>query len=183
MLTVLKASTLYQLIRTSKLLGTHEDIPYSIKWNKIYLLDVVKCAKLHSIYSAALIFYEEIQNEKLSKELYDSLLILWKIYAWDSILRHSEESLFSGYINSKFLFKISDLLDDLISQTRPNIVGLVEGTRADESHNFSILSTESGKVYQQIYEQAGRLRINTYDKLYTYDKSIKPLRQKLIAKI
>ena len=183
LLTILKASSLYQLVKTSKLLGSHEDIPYIVKWNKMYLLDVVECARLHSIYSAATIFYEEIQECNISNELKDSLVILCKIYAWDSIMKRSEESFIMRFINSDILFKISDLLDDLIVQIRPSIVGLVEGSRADDTHNFSFLSTENEKVYERMYEQSARLRVNSYEKLRSYDKSIKPLRNKLIAKI
>mmetsp|Transcript_3331 Transcript_3331/g.4112 ORF Transcript_3331/g.4112 Transcript_3331/m.4112 type:complete len:93 (-) Transcript_3331:415-693(-) len=42
LLSIIKASALFQILRTSKLLGGHEEIRYATKWNKLHLLDIVK---------------------------------------------------------------------------------------------------------------------------------------------
>lgn len=68
LLEILKASALFQILRTSKCLSSREEIPYQTKWNKLYLADIVLCAKLHSVYHTALINYEEVQNSKLSSQ-------------------------------------------------------------------------------------------------------------------
>lgn len=180
---ILRASALFQYIRTSKLLKKDNNIPYDEKWNKIHLLDIVKCAKLHSVVKSAEIMYGEIMDSKLSKGLTQNLLTLCKIYACDCILKYNEEAQLNNYISSDTIFEVSEYLDKLIFEIRPQIVGLIEGARVHEGHNFSLLAPDDGKVYEGMYENATNTRLNHNDKLEAMETSVKPLRRLLIAKL
>lgn len=147
LLNIIKASLLYQIIKTSKALKHNENISYQTKWNKLYLLDIVKCSKLHSVYQTALINYEEIMVSNLSEGLQSNLMTLCKIYACDSLLRYSEEALINNYIGSDILFKVESYMYDLFADIRPHLAAMIEGAHIEGRDYFSVLASEDGKVY------------------------------------
>lgn len=85
---VIKVSALYQISKTHELLQSDDGLEWPSKWNKRYQLDVVKSVKLHSIYTTASIFYQEINGANVSDSLKQKLTTLCKIYACDQILKH-----------------------------------------------------------------------------------------------
>jgi hypothetical protein len=77
---VIKISALYQISKTNKLLKSDDGLEWSSKWNKKYQIDVVKAVKLHSVYTTASIFVEEVRSVSVNHSLKEKLIILCKIY-------------------------------------------------------------------------------------------------------
>lgn len=81
LLQIIKASALFQILRTSNELKSKGSTSHNVRWNKLHLVDIIKCSKLHSVYQTALINYEEVTlNKNMSKPLATHLLNLCKVY-------------------------------------------------------------------------------------------------------
>lgn len=50
---ILKAATIYQIIEVGNNLRKQDELSFDVKWNKVYLKDIINTAKLHSIYISA----------------------------------------------------------------------------------------------------------------------------------
>lgn len=77
---VIKFSALYQISKTNDLLNSDDGLEWPSKWNKKYQIDVVKAVKLHSVYTTASIFVEEVKSVPVNHSLKEKLVILCKIY-------------------------------------------------------------------------------------------------------
>lgn len=73
---VIKVSALYQISKTFSYLNNDDGISWSEKWNKKYQTEIVRAVKLHSIYTTALIFYQEIDLLNVTQKLKEKLIIL-----------------------------------------------------------------------------------------------------------
>lgn len=73
---VIKISAQYQILKTEALLNSDDGFEWPSKWNKRYQLDVVKSVKLHTIYSTASIFVQEVKTLTVTAPLKEKLLTL-----------------------------------------------------------------------------------------------------------
>mmetsp|Transcript_5488 Transcript_5488/g.4674 ORF Transcript_5488/g.4674 Transcript_5488/m.4674 type:complete len:141 (+) Transcript_5488:1107-1529(+) len=80
LLDIIKASLLFQVKETGNLLKRQSNYTLDEKWNKIYYLEINKTAKLNAAYLTAKIFYDQLNELRISDGLYFSLLRLCKIY-------------------------------------------------------------------------------------------------------
>ena len=176
---VLKANTILQIIRVGNELRKDETISFDMKWNKLYLHDIIKTAKLHSIYSSAMNWYEGIQQTKMSNKLKETLILLWKIYACDNIVKFGDQTLVDNYLTAKQLLSVQELLSDLLAQFRPYLAVMTEPISLCENSIEGILSQKDNKMYERLYSFSSRSALNKKDILDSFKTSVKPLQKKL----
>lgn len=128
LLDIIKASLLYQIDITGNYLKEKSEHDLDEKWNKVYLLEVTKTAQLNAVYLSAKIFFDQIQDIKLSEGLYNSLMRLCKIYCCHMVMEYCDISLLMDVIDGVELFKIKDWLNELTLSAVPQIEQLLEPT-------------------------------------------------------
>ena len=148
---VIKVSALYQISKTFSYLNNDNGISWSEKWNKKYQTEIVRAVKLHSIYTTALIFYQEIDLLNVTQKLKEKLIILWKIYACDSILRYCDGALLWGVIQSEHLMKIKDMIESLSFSITSSMSLLTEASSVSDKIVHSIVSNMNYWVFTIYY--------------------------------
>lgn len=101
LLDIIKASLLFQIKETGNLLKKKSDYTMDEKWNKVYFLEVNKTAKLNAVYLNSKIFFDQIQEMKVSDGLYNSLLRLCRIYCCRMVLTYCDNIILTGTLESK----------------------------------------------------------------------------------
>ena len=172
---ILKATTILQIIRVGNELRKDESISFDTRWNKLYLYEIIKTSKLHSIYISAVNCYEGLHEKKMSEKLRHAIELICKIYAWDNIVKFSDQALLDGYINGKILFGIQEKLSDLIEQFRPYLAVMTEPLSVCEGSIDGILSQKDGKTYERIYTESSRSAVNSKTVIDSVADHVKPL--------
>ncbi|CAI2361192.1 unnamed protein product [Moneuplotes crassus] len=183
LLELLKACAYCQMYKTRKDMDKDTETPESIKWNKVYLVDIIKSAKYHAIYKTAKITSEEIIDANLSENLTNNLQALCKIFICDNILKHGQEAFIQGYLTTETMFSIKDEMDILFGYIRPQLSALIEGTHFEDKDSFSVLLQDGKNAYENFYEEVAKNPLNKSEKLEAYDTYLKPLSQKLISRL
>ena len=178
---ILKAATILQIIRVGNELRKDESISFDYKWNKLYLHDIIKTAKLHSIYSSTINCYEGVQQMKMSDKMKDTILLLWKIYAWDNIVRFWDQALIDNYLTAKQMMDIQGLLHELMDKFKPSLAAMIEPLSLWENSIEGILSQKDDKMYERLYNFSARSALNRKDTLDSFKTSVRPLQRKLNA--
>jgi hypothetical protein len=112
---IMKMSLLHQIMVTGNNLRKNDGVSVDIKWNKLYLLDIVKTAKLNAIYMSCKIFYEEVRDINISKGLKNTLLLLCKIHSCELVLKYCENIMLMEAVDGSVLLDISNWNDELQS--------------------------------------------------------------------
>ena len=115
----------------------------------------------------------------VSQSLKEKLVILWKIYAWDSILKHCDGALLWGAIDSENLMKVKELLENLSYKITESMNLLTEASSASDKIVHSVVSKNDDKLYSKIFNAAAHSRLNREPVLSVISDTIKPLSQKL----
>lgn len=157
---ILKVSLLHQIMTTGNKLKAKDGKSFDEKWNKVYLMDVVKTARLNAIYMIATLFKDQIQALELSTGLYNTLERLLKIFCCKMILRFSENVILNENLDSKALFDIDNWMKDLIDESSPQLLDLVEPAIHNDKIVTSALSPTQGNPYDQLYQCAASSELN-----------------------
>jgi alkylation response protein AidB-like acyl-CoA dehydrogenase len=103
---ILKASTIYQVIKVGNDLRVKDDIPFDTKWNKIHLSEIIKTSMLHAIYLTAAECLKGVESFGISSGLKNNILHLCKIYCTDNIIKHGDMALLNGYITAAQMIEV-----------------------------------------------------------------------------
>ena len=177
---VLKAATVNQIVKVGNELRKSEKYSFDEKWNKVYLSEIIKTAKLHSIYSTAAIFLESLSSYEISPNLLKHLQVLCDIYVCENIIKNGDQALMSGYITGSQLLQINERLEKLINEIRPQFVPLVESASLHKKSISGVISQMDGKYSERLYEFASNRKLNQKDMLHGTNDYIKPLHRKLM---
>ena len=172
---ILKATALLQIVRVGNELRKDESISFDTKWNKLYLHEIIKTSKLHSIYTSAVNWFEGLKQKKMSDKLRQAMLLLWKIYASENIVKFCDQALLDGYINAKQLLGVQEQFLELVEQFRPFLAVMTEPLSVCEGSIDGILSQKDGKTYERIYTESSRSALNSKTVIDSVSDHVKPL--------
>ena len=88
LISIIRASLLYQIMLTGNFLRKDNNLSFDEKWNKLYLTDIIRTARLNAVYFTAKTFYEQIDEQRLSEGLYNTMNRLCKIFCCQMILKY-----------------------------------------------------------------------------------------------
>ena len=142
---IIKVSLLNQISKTGDLLK-RKYLTMDQKWNKFYLMEVIKTAKLNAIYNASKTFYGELDNLNLSDGLHNSLLRLCTIFWGKMITKYWDNIIINGNLEAVEFLALDKWINELIKEASPQLYNLVQPS---SSSNFdaNLVNSESTEIF------------------------------------
>lgn len=156
LISIIKASLLHQIMLTGNLLRKDNNLSFDEKWNKAYLTDIIRTARLNAVYFTAKTFYEQIDEHKLSEGLYNTMSRLCQIFCCQMILKYCEIAILNDVIDADDLFEINNWMQEMVDDSTSQLLDLVEPTISSERTVGSPLSPTTGNPYEQLYSHPSK---------------------------
>ena len=182
LLDMLKANALYYISRSALLMRDDKN-SFESKWNLIYQNDIVKLSQAHAAYLICLEFVKNLENVKISENLRSHLNTLCNIHIANTILKYADGAILSKFAKAKHLALVEDYLYEQIELFRPQLLNILESWKLPEIILHSIIGSDKGKVYETLFQASSESKLNNKSSLDSTFKYLKPLSQRLSARM
>lgn len=182
LLDMLKANALYHVSRAMLFLRDDKD-SFETKWNQVYQNDVVKLAQAHAAYLVCLEFARNVQTAAVSANLRTHLDRLCSVHIATTILKYADGAVLSKFAKAKHLAMVEEYMYNQIALFRPQLLNVLEACGLPESSMHSIIGSRNGRLYETLFETAAHSTLNNKTSLDCSFKYLKPLSQRLLAKM
>ena len=145
---------------TEQALSLRDDAKRS--WNSL-LVELFKCSKAHSQYlivrnfGMAILKDEELNSKPAIRQIVQKIFLL---FACHTMEQEGADFLASGYIDGKQLQLLSNKVQEIMAELRPNAIGLVDSFAVPDYLLNSSLGRYDGNVYEALFDFAVREPLN-----------------------
>ncbi|XP_013188653.1 probable peroxisomal acyl-coenzyme A oxidase 1 [Amyelois transitella] len=151
---------------------------YEDAWN-LTSIQLVTAAEAHCRVIIISTFHEEMRKiaDTVSSCLKPVLLLLVELYAVYWALKKLNDLLRYTNITSGDVDRLQAWYEDLLTQMRPNAVGLVDAFDITDDMLCSTLGSYDGRVYERLMEEALKSPLNAQPVNDSFHKYLKPFMQ------
>ncbi|KAK5136250.1 hypothetical protein LTR08_003857 [Meristemomyces frigidus] len=143
-------------------------------WNSL-LIQLRKVSHAESQSILVTNFYNALQDSSLSTALRRHLQVLFRLFAFYTMDREARDFVKANAVSNEDLDQLPSTIQDLMAQTRPHAVNLVDSWKIPDFLLDSALGRSDGKVYEDLFNRAHRLNpLNdiTFNPYYKSDEII-----------
>jgi acyl-CoA oxidase len=158
-----------QVFQTGKSFSTNfSKLNEEENWN-YHLSDFMKLTHSHCVYLVFKSFVEFLRKIK-DHSIYQVLLPLCCLFAFENILEKSGEFLISGILDVFQIGLLSDGIKQLLKEIRPNVVPLVDSFDFSDYYLNSAIGSYDGNYPLRLFESAKKDPLNQQDVSEAYTK-------------
>ncbi|KAK6618015.1 hypothetical protein RUM44_002457 [Polyplax serrata] len=147
---------------------------YEHAWNMTHI-ELTDCAEAHCRAFLVTRFHEAIENMNPSPEVKRVLRQLVELYTLFWLMQKLGDFLRFSALEASQVEEIQLRMETLLSDLRPNAVGLVDGFDFCDEVLNSALGAYDGRVYERLFEEAKKSPLNKEPVNVSFHKYLKPL--------
>ncbi|XP_021931418.1 probable peroxisomal acyl-coenzyme A oxidase 1 isoform X2 [Zootermopsis nevadensis] len=142
-------------------------------WN-MTSIELAQCAEAHARAIIVDKFVESVVELNVSSALKTVLRQLSELYAVYWLLQKSGDFLMYSDVSARDIPSLQNWLEVLLSQIRPNAVGVVDGFDICDEILSSALGSYDGRVYERLFEEVSKSPLNKQSVNVSFQKYLKP---------
>ncbi|KAJ9577675.1 hypothetical protein L9F63_005755, partial [Diploptera punctata] len=142
-------------------------------WN-MTSIELAQCAEAHARAIIIDKFAESVAELTVSAVLKTVLTQLCELYGVYWLLQRAGDFLMYSHVSARDITGLQQWMEQLLSQIRPNAVGIVDGFDICDEILSSALGSYDGRVYERLFEEAAKSPLNKEPVNISFQKYLKP---------
>lgn len=142
-------------------------------WN-MTSIELVQCAEVHARVFIVQTFVSGVEGLQVSLALRTVMTQLSDLYTIYTLLQNAGDFLIYTNVTPLDLSNLQNQMETLLSQLRPNAVGIVDGFDFRDESLSSSLGAWDGQVYERLFEAASKSPMNKDPVNESFHKYLKP---------